>query len=707
MTSARHAIRPLPAFAMMCVIIVFLSMLVGWRLLPEHINGLYSITDGNYTRWNYEYAFAWGRWFELSNFNPFSGLGSTFWTNTPWLNPGAWALELPLPTQTAITVSYLVHLLLFWASLYCLGRVAGASRLAILFCGLVFVVMFFPPFTMYWNTIIHVSVAPFRLLTMAASNLMICSMVIAAYGKQRRAFAIALTVGVAALIWGVYASATYFVFDLLVIGGFFVVLLLSAPNRLRLLALGMLIAAVFVLMGVAGYIDALVAVSVRPRPRFADLLNGLEALIFDDAVRASFLASLSSCKGLMVRYLPCIGQPSFPFFALSLVAAACGTRSANASFRTLSIYSILLQLCLWFLSAAELIKLFGSFHAVAAVQHIAFAASVFTVLPFMIAADWLLRARQAFAWPMFLVPAAAAVAITLLVVIPHPYVRNYPSVLAAIIYGGYKGDAETPIIRYLRQHVGLQPGATFRGSVATYLGQSETMTKLWAETDRYRKIQNSPMFLFIATQNPHQNTGLWEADIPTYDEYAHMVTKTLMRFTSKLLSNGPFDVRTIRAYEIRPEILRMVGVRYVLSDGRLDIPGLTEVERLQTGGYWDVKLFLYQLDGTNLGTWSPDRGCRLGRRREIAGRNELRSAVTAHEGVSFLTTARRRSRGHETRLVVVRHQRVSLPGRKQRMVPRPAAAAILALLEAGRCVRRQPSRACQLLHDRADFQGNG
>jgi hypothetical protein len=83
------------------------------------------------------------------------------------------------------------------------------------------------------------------------------------------------------------------------------------------------------------------------------------------------------------------------------------------------------------------------------------------------------------------------------------------------------------------------------------------------------------------------------------------VTKALALFTWNLLADEPFDYRTIRAYEIRPDILRMIGVRYVLSDGPLDIPALTEVERLQTGDFWDVKLFLYQLEGTNLGTWSP------------------------------------------------------------------------------------------------------
>ena len=195
MTYLRRTVTPLTASAVICSIVVFASMLVGWRLMPENIAGLFSITDGNYSRWNYEYAYTWGHWFDLSIFNPFSGLGTTFWTNTPWLNPGALVLQLPLPALARITISYLIHLLLLLSSLYCLGRVAGASRLAILFAALVFVIMFFPPFTMRWNTIVHASIAPFRLVTMAAANFIICSLIIAAHGVQRHAFVTAIAVG--------------------------------------------------------------------------------------------------------------------------------------------------------------------------------------------------------------------------------------------------------------------------------------------------------------------------------------------------------------------------------------------------------------------------------------------------------------------------------------------------------------------------------
>ena len=54
-----------------------------------------------------------------------------------------------------------------------------------------------------------------------------------------------------------------------------------------------------------------------------------------------------------------------------------------------------------------------------------------------------------------------------------------------------------------------------------------------------------------------------------------------------------------------PDILRMLGVRFVLSDAAIDIRDFTEVERIEVGGNLPVDLILYRLEGTNLANWSP------------------------------------------------------------------------------------------------------
>ena len=107
---------------------------------------------------------------------------------------------------------------------------------------------------------------------------------------------------------------------------------------------------------------------------------------------------------------------------------------------------------------------------------------------------------------------------------------------AAIIRGVYKGDAETSIVRYLRQEIGLKRGSTFRGVAATYMGNNLPMERTFGKQHRYYKVPNSPMFLSGLTQNAHQNTGLWGFGVPTYDEYAHMITRGLYNFTKEMLT---------------------------------------------------------------------------------------------------------------------------------------------------------------------------
>ena len=78
-----------PGLCVTCSIVIFVCMLIGWRLS----NRLYTDVDGAFAKWNFEYAFEWGHWFDLAIFTPFAGVGSTFWSNTPWLNPGELALQ--------------------------------------------------------------------------------------------------------------------------------------------------------------------------------------------------------------------------------------------------------------------------------------------------------------------------------------------------------------------------------------------------------------------------------------------------------------------------------------------------------------------------------------------------------------------------------------------------------------------------------------
>ena len=130
-----------------CPIVIFVCMLIGWRLS----NRLYTDVDGAFAKWNFEYAFEWGHWFDLAIFNPFAGLGSTFWSNTPWLNPGAWALQLPFSPLATVTLSYLAQFAAYALTLYWLGRRAGVSRLAAVYALGLFILFNLPPFNYFWG----------------------------------------------------------------------------------------------------------------------------------------------------------------------------------------------------------------------------------------------------------------------------------------------------------------------------------------------------------------------------------------------------------------------------------------------------------------------------------------------------------------------------------------------------------------------------
>ena len=201
-----------------------------------------------------------------------------------------------------------------------------------------------------------------------------------------------------------------------------------------------------------------------------------------------------------------------------------------------------------------------------------------------------------------------------------------PPIVQAILRGDYKGNAETPIVRRLRQDIGLSRGSEFRGVAATYLGNDLAMEQPFGKGHRYAKIWNSELFFRWVTGNAHQNTGLWTFGIPTYDDYAHRITKPLMTFTAELLTDRKtqFWVNMIRAYELVPDIMRMLGVRFILSDAAIDMPGFTEVERMEVTGEGTpirpeppVNLFLYELAGANR--------CRL-----VSGRRDCRQGQPEH-----------------------------------------------------------------------------
>jgi hypothetical protein len=101
-------------------------MVVGMDRMPL---ALYTPIDGAWAKWNAEAIFRFAKVFDLSPYSMLAGMGSMYFPNLPWLNPGALALALPLEDSAKNIVSYAIYAAELAVSIVLLARVIGFSWL--------------------------------------------------------------------------------------------------------------------------------------------------------------------------------------------------------------------------------------------------------------------------------------------------------------------------------------------------------------------------------------------------------------------------------------------------------------------------------------------------------------------------------------------------------------------------------------------------
>jgi len=93
---------------------------------------------------------------------------------------------------------------------------------------------------------------------------------------------------------------------------------------------------------------------------------------------------------------------------------------------------------------------------------------------------------------------------------------------------------------------------------------------------------------------------------PTLSQYSHFLTPAYHAFFSRLL-DAPDDrpnVNHAAISRINLPMMRMLGLRYLMVDGPIEMPGLTRVAR-------DGRYRLYELADPNLASFSPTRPHRV------------------------------------------------------------------------------------------------
>jgi hypothetical protein len=185
----------------------------------------------------------------------------------------------------------------------------------------------------------------------------------------------------------------------------------------------------------------------------------------------------------------------------------------------------------------------------------------------------------------------------------------------AIVHLSFGARLAEPQVRdaalrdYLKAQAAIAPGAPFRGYATT----------IWEDKDD--KIKAGPMQTLGASAlyfngRPYfesrygetfTETDLWRLGVPTIEEYAEWTSAQAHAFFLRLLAPPGAHVHSnyLRGYVIDTEVLRAMGVRFVITDAdRLDQPAPVRAA-LSAPGAPDVRLF--ELSDVNLGTYSPTR----------------------------------------------------------------------------------------------------
>jgi hypothetical protein len=164
-------------------------------------------------------------------------------------------------------------------------------------------------------------------------------------------------------------------------------------------------------------------------------------------------------------------------------------------------------------------------------------------------------------------------------------------------YGFIFPPKSNALASYLAAETGIRPGSIFRGRAANMTGRLISENVDWLTLHRL----DGP--LSIAIGNELRLVGLHYFGIPSLFEYTPTITPFLYVFTTRLLAvPGDTQMRNVLVLrKIDPRILRMIGVRFVVTDELYH----GDANLRSSLAYQNRSLFLYEIADVNLGDYSP------------------------------------------------------------------------------------------------------
>jgi hypothetical protein len=647
-------------------------MVVGMNRLPYAI---YAPPDGEWAKWNAEAIFRFANVFDLSPYSMLAGMGSMYFPNLPWLNPGTLVLVLPIEDSVKNILSYAIYATELALSIVLLARMLGFSWLTATIGAQLYLYVLFPPFSEAFQTYNWFSLAPYYAHLIAVLNVALGALLVCGRnGDWRYNFVLAVCV-FALFISGLLSAPFTFIFAMpayLVIG--FPLIVTRRPSAVEwgwktaALALCLIF---FLGSGIVSYYLGTIATSGRT-PTYAIAWDKI--LSFDAWLQ--LFRNHSLCAD--ARLLLCINDRGAWLLVAAVTGAAVAVVTQRGDIRTVgwaliaylglahiyayahragwfgpvSVFSsefVMLSswsfICIFaaniFFEPFRLIHLYasanakarGKTHLLSLLAGLAVAALDAVIVVKMLANPYGARAYRT------LVVGAAAFSLVWLLAIefirtnrriafgPLVVLSIFPSLALVHLSLGIRQNvpaAHTPSLRdYLRENASIALGKPFRGYAATIWvdknGHFSTGPDDTGLQDSRRYVYSRDYFRARYGET-FTEMDLWRFDIPTFEEYGEWTSVQAHAFAARLLMPAGFRIHSnyLRVFTIDSAVLQAVGVRYILTDAEaLDKPA-TLRGSVSAPGAPTVRLF--ELTNPNLGTYSPTRFVKAATADEIAQR---------------------------------------------------------------------------------------
>jgi hypothetical protein len=583
-----------------------------WRL-PPVLWGMYANADGQWAAWNARAIMNWGVPFDLSPFNPLSGTGSLFLPNLPWANPAAMALAIPGPREIGYGLSYTIYFLELLVANYVLFRALGAARWPSFLAAQAFVLVLFPPTSIAFNGLPWYSLAPVNAHLLALCNAAVVLLLHIGRHDARRNLALGAAFVAVAFV-GLFSAPLTIVTYVPAYALLFVVVVLVRPPPRGELAwkLGALVylAAIFLATGVLDFLQTTGAVSSRIASAPPLFHRGL------DHLRPEFISGLLSvfdvCKNAEFLYLACYRQPMGWVLAFAMLGSVVLVWRRQ-ELRAVGVFVLLFVPLIHLFHLASGDFVFGPLHAISA-PFLLWAAYPPVILAAVAGLAALVdparlapRLRAAAAVVGFVLVPAAALMLWLQLVRPsQPPLPGERLAGLALPRSNLRPEPSGPILTRLRSEAAIGVGSGFRGYAGTYLGDPRGWVHERVRVHPNRRYVGfypaTRLYLDRIFRTTFQEMDLWEAGIPTIEEYGQWVTVFMWVTALELLTPAESRVHPsfTRIQQLDLAVLRLLGLRFLISDVDLDEPGVTRIEREQPAGA-PGPIFLYRVDGPGIG----------------------------------------------------------------------------------------------------------